>query len=82
MSRKHYQRGDRVKIEGHVGVKDDDGQAASVELHGTRARVANCGNPVYDDAKTGERRVVLELDNGSIVSVPEKALHRTKTRGG
>lgn len=59
---------ERVRIAGHVG-SDDDG-----ELHGEQGHVIPAVNSSYE--RDGERFVAVHLDNGSFVTVPERALRR------
>ncbi len=63
-------KSDRVRIAGHVG-GDDTG-----ELHGERGRVMPVQGGQYHNSKNGERTVSVQLDDGRIVGVPERALER------
>lgn len=67
-----FASGEEVRIEGHVGTTDGPSQ----ELHGEHGRVI-AGNPEYRHAETGERMVSVMLGDGSLVSVPAKALKRS-----
>lgn len=72
----------RVEIEGHAGVRDDDGEVSTMELHGQVGRVC-AANAEYTHAQTGDRMVGMHLGEhgeGGLVAVPRDALKVTTGR--
>lgn len=69
-----FEHGQPVRIAGHVGTKTEAGETGSIELHGEAGRVA--GTNARHKNSDGIPCVSVVLDNGALVSVPERALKR------
>lgn len=67
------EQGDPVRVVAHVGGNLDDG--SSFGIHGEEGHVIG-SNPTYIKKNTGERMTAIELENGAIVTVPNRALKR------
>lgn len=71
---RHFHHGERVRVEGHVGVRDDDDPGDSQECHGLEGRVV--AKNAMHRGSDGKARVAVRLENGAVISVPQEALEK------
>ena len=67
-----------MRVAAHVGTVPDlaGGEAnTSTSMHGEQGEVIGA-NPRYTHPTTGETMVSVQLHNGAVIGVPERALRR------
>lgn len=70
--------GDNVRVDAHVGTVPDLAGGEANETRSVRGEEGQVigANPRYKHPTTGETMVSVQLHNGAVIGVPERALRR------